>query len=101
MQLSGEQLDGLLVQTQSGQKLGAVESILLDTETHVITHYQVKPSITLLALFKKNFLVASAQVISLSQEKMIVHDSVAAQEPVTNKKQTRLASAVVQSDLEI
>jgi len=101
MQLSWEQLHGLPVQTQSGQKLGAIESIEIDAEAHLVIHYVVKPSISLLTLFKKPFLISRSQVVLLNQEKMIVHDSVTSQEPATNKKQTRLASAVAKSDLNV
>lgn len=101
MQLSWEQLESLPVQTQGGQKLGVVQGVTIEIDEHRVVHYQVKPSTILAALFKKPFLISPQQVISLSAELMIVSDSVAVQEPATNQKQTRLASAHIKSDLDI
>ena len=101
MQIPWEQLESIPVQTQSGQKLGVIEGVTVENNEHRVVSYEVKPSTILAALFKKPFLIAPSEIISLTNERMIVKDSVAAYEPATNKKQTRLASAPVKSELDI
>ena len=64
MLIKHKQLIGLLVETQSGEKLGRVDGFNLESEAHAIHQYLVK-------LF-----ISRAQVISLSAEKMVVDDLV-------------------------
>lgn len=90
MKMSWKQLHNLPVITQSGQKIGLVEGVTLDINTHGVFQYQVKPGRVVLAMFSKELLVSPVDVISMDEKAMIVKDSVLSAQPVTNNKKTRL-----------
>lgn len=78
MKLTNRQLLGLPVATQSGQSVGQVVGFECDSEQHVILNYFVSAShlvSRLVGLREKTLIVARTQVISLNNERMIVHDS--------------------------
>lgn len=78
MKLNHNQLINLPVYTQSSQHLGKVAGFEFNTEAHTIIKYYVSQS----SLVKEwlnlgaELEIASAQVISISAEKMIVEDAV-------------------------
>ena len=75
MLIKHKQLIGLLVETQSGEKLGRVDGFNLESEAHAIHQYLVKPA-GLSKIFSHELVISRAQVISLSAEKMVVDDLV-------------------------
>lgn len=75
MQLSHRQILGLSVETQSGQKLGVVASFEIDTEQQVILRYIVRPALVP-RLLAKELIISAGQVVSLTNEKMVVVDGV-------------------------
>lgn len=91
MNITWQQLKGLAVMTESGQKIGVVEGVSLTTDSHSVWHYHVQPAGAILGLFSKELLVSPALVVSISAKAMIVKDTVAVAEPSTGNKKTRLA----------
>lgn len=75
MLIKHKQLIGLLVETQSGEKLGRVDGFNLETDSHLIFQYLVKPA-GLSKIFSHELIINRSQVISLSAEKMVVDDLV-------------------------
>ncbi len=76
-QLNKKQLLDLPVYTKSGQHLGKVVDFLLDSATHQIVQYTVRGSDLLATLLPhRELLVSEKQVISVSEEKMVVEDTV-------------------------
>lgn len=74
MQLSISQIINLPVFTQSNQSLGKISGIEIDTETQKISYYHIKSNSLITNIFAKELVVAAKQVISISEEKMIVED---------------------------
>lgn len=63
----------LPVYTQSGTHLGKVHDVKLDVESHSVKQYIVRGGF----LSKGEYLIGPAQVIAITEEKMIVKDNVA------------------------
>lgn len=79
MNLSHKQLLNLPVYTESNAYLGRVTSFEINAETHQVIVYYVGSSSwvkTLLSEKTPELKIAAAQVISLTEEKMIVDDLV-------------------------
>lgn len=77
MALSGaKHIIGLPVETQHGQKLGKVSDIQLDVDAHTVKYYAVSPSslVRKVVQQKEDVLVAPTQVLSITEEKMVVTD---------------------------
>ena len=98
MKISWTQLKHLPVQTETGRKIGMVEGVELDVDTHTVLHYEVKPGPVLLGVFTKSFLIAAAQVVSISVDVMVVKDTAV---PATQSKKTRLAMATPEAELDM
>ncbi|MDP1709521.1 MAG: PRC-barrel domain-containing protein [Candidatus Komeilibacteria bacterium] len=75
MLISGKQLIGLAVETQSGQYLGKISDFSLEADTQTIHQYFIKPG-GLNKIFSHEFLIHQQQVISLAADKMTVDDLV-------------------------
>ena len=71
--LSERELFSLPVETRSCVSLGSIVGIELDATTHRIAHYRVERGAL---VFKKTLLIAPTQVLSLTNEKMVVEDAV-------------------------
>ncbi len=84
MMLAGKQLFGLSVETLSGRPLGKIHDFALNPETHMVMQYTVRNTNPLKDFFGKEHLVSAAQVLSLTNEKMVVEDLVI-REPETSK----------------
>ena len=72
MRIDSRKLTGLTVATESGEILGKVLSFDVDVDSHAIVGYHVGPggwSRT------ERFLIAPAQVVSVTAERMTVSDS--------------------------
>ncbi|OGL72476.1 hypothetical protein A3C96_01050 [Candidatus Uhrbacteria bacterium RIFCSPHIGHO2_02_FULL_60_10] len=75
MHLTFVQLKGLPVETRSGQKVGRLAGLSVDSEMHTVARYHVKRTRLLAALLPDELLVDSTQVISLDDKKMVVQDA--------------------------
>jgi sporulation protein YlmC with PRC-barrel domain len=76
MQLTFDQLKNLPVYTYSGNLLGKVEEMEIDSQTHQIIKYQVKSQEIIKRLTAGKLLISPSQIISLTDEKMVVEDSI-------------------------
>ncbi len=75
MFIDSKQLKKVKVETQSGQYLGKIIDIELETDTGIIEKYYVKNSLSIPGLFENKLIINKNQVISFDNEKMIVEDS--------------------------
>ena len=74
--ISSDTLRDLPVFTESEKHLGHVRRWDIDVETHGIVRYHVKPSGLVKLLSSKELVVTPAQVVAVTEEKMIVQDAV-------------------------
>ncbi|MFH1047440.1 MAG: PRC-barrel domain-containing protein [Patescibacteria group bacterium] len=75
MRYRDSQLHGVPVFTQSGSEIGRLVGFIVDAETHEVIQYVVKKSGALEILLPKELLVNRAQVVSLSEERLVVADA--------------------------
>lgn len=75
MRITSKQLLGLQVVTVSGQKLGRVQQIELDTATHQVTCYEVKIHFSLSDLIPDTLLISPQQVVAITAEQVVVEDA--------------------------
>lgn len=75
MLISTKQLVGLPVETESGQGLGRISEVVIDTEIQETVQYVVYPDL-IHGLFGKTLLIHRQQVLGIVREKMIVQDGV-------------------------
>lgn len=88
MELREKKIIHLPVYTQSGKELGKISGFGIDTETHTIVRYYVKSGRLIEGLFEKELIIAASQVISITNEKMIVEDLILkVNEGIFNKNQ--------------
>ena len=99
MQISWEQLNRLPVFTESGRKVGLVEGVEVDIDAHAVSHYVIKPASVVKAFFAGDLLIAPAEVVSITSEKMTVKDTITALE-ATNKGR-RLVMATPETEIEM
>ncbi|MFH1236625.1 MAG: PRC-barrel domain-containing protein [Parcubacteria group bacterium] len=90
MTLSERELFSLPVETRSGVPIGSVVGIELDTATHRIIHYRVERGAL---VFKKIMLIAPIQVLSLTNEKMVVEDTMVKEASPIEREEEPDASA--------
>ncbi len=64
----------LPVYTVSGQHLGRISGIEVDSQGKEIVYYQISAALPLANLWGKKILVSPNQVVSISKEKMVVID---------------------------
>ncbi|PIS42817.1 MAG: hypothetical protein COT24_01655 [Candidatus Kerfeldbacteria bacterium CG08_land_8_20_14_0_20_40_16] len=74
MKISNKKIIHLPVFTKSGKELGKVAGFEIDVDAQTITRYYVKSSNLIAELFAKELIIAAAQVISITEEKMTVED---------------------------
>ncbi|MFA5954278.1 MAG: PRC-barrel domain-containing protein [Patescibacteria group bacterium] len=75
MKINSSKLLGLRVETKSGTHLGSIQSFDVAVDEQTVLCYYVRPT-ALVALFSKNILVSSSQVVSIDEKKMVVDDAV-------------------------
>ncbi len=75
MRLSDQQIIGLPVYTQSDEHLGKVSQIILNIDTGQLVQIEVVSS-SIIKFFAKNLLVSKDQIISITEDKVVVEDSV-------------------------
>jgi sporulation protein YlmC with PRC-barrel domain len=90
MKIAWSELHHLPVQTESGQKIGVVEGITLNIDSHSVQFYEVKPGGVILGLFTRNLLVAPHEVIAITAQHMVVKDTVTAVDATAKQGKTRL-----------
>ncbi|OGY51633.1 MAG: hypothetical protein A3J59_04940 [Candidatus Buchananbacteria bacterium RIFCSPHIGHO2_02_FULL_56_16] len=90
MRISSSDLINLPVETQSSAHLGRVSSFDLDLDGHKVVRYYVKTGL-IKGLWHQQLLIDPIQVISISKEKMVVEDNLAA-EPATQVKEVPFAA---------
>lgn len=76
MLINSEKLIGLKAETQSGAYLGRVQSFDIDIETQGIRSYHIKPTLLEGGIFSEGLIVHHKQVVSISEEKVVVIDNV-------------------------
>ena len=78
MNLSSKDLINLPVYTQSEKYLGKVLSFEMDAETQAVIKYYIKAGSLAAGLLgeSKELIVSQSQVVSLTEEKMVVEDLV-------------------------
>lgn len=74
MRIDTHTLISLSVETRSRVSLGTITALEVDTVTHEIVHYIVARHGLIPGLFKKTLLIAPRQVISITEERMVVED---------------------------
>ncbi|MBP9748905.1 PRC-barrel domain-containing protein [Patescibacteria group bacterium] len=83
MRIDSRDLQGLPVVTQSGQRLGKVLSFEVDIESHAIMSYAVGPrnwsASFAVGRSAAQYLIAPAQVLSITSEVMTVQDGLIAE----------------------
>lgn len=96
MLTSFDKLKGLACETQSGELIGKVHSVVLDVQTHSVHQYEVRHGHL---ASRKTFLIHVSQVISISSDRMVVKDDAVSKESkeeqsVHKKKQQVLEGAM-------
>ncbi len=76
MTLRKGELINLPVYTQSGEHLGKVADFVFQPDGQTIIQYHIKSGTLLRELLEKELLVSREQVISITNERMVVEDSV-------------------------
>jgi uncharacterized protein YrrD len=74
MKITNKQLDGIIVETQTGDQLGKVESFNIDIDSQSILEYIVKPSSLTTGLIKGDLIISRGQVVEITEKKMVVED---------------------------
>lgn len=64
----------MIVETQSGDQLGKVESFNIDIDSQSVLEYVVKPSSLTAGLIKGDLIISRGQVIEITEKKMVVED---------------------------
>ena len=100
MKISNKNLINLSVQTQSGQKLGKIESFNIDIDSQSILEYKIKPLNLIKGLVESDLIISRGQVIEITNKKMIVDDLAArGKEKVRRKdKQKAVQGAIMKDD---
>tara|TARA_Y100000310_G_C20097111_1_gene541004 strand:- start:151 stop:486 length:336 start_codon:yes stop_codon:yes gene_type:complete len=76
MRLTDQQINGLPVQTRSGQSLGRVTGFEVEVGTQKIMHYHIKTGL-IKGLWHQQLVIASEQVVEITSVKMVVEDAAA------------------------
>ncbi len=99
--MAKRELIGLPVETASGISLGKLTDLEIDEHNHLVKAYQVQTSTLLPGFLSGNLLVGRDQVVSVSNKKIVVDDSmVKAKEGVFRKAALPEAEAAPLSTLE-
>ena len=104
MLISQKQLKKIIVETQSGQFLGMITDFELDPDTGIIEKYFVKNKSSISGLFENQLMISKNQIISFSQEKMVVEDALlknkAQRKVLPAMKKLESSEPVISSDLD-
>jgi len=89
MNLKKQEIINLPVFTQSGENLGRVVDFEVSSDTHQIEKYIVRSGLMAGGILQKDLLISPTQVISMTNEKMEVEDTLTREEAL--KKATTTA----------
>ena len=101
MHISYQQLNDLPVETESGEKLGHIADLEINVDNNEIIKYLI--SNKRLMIETKTYLIAPSQIISITNDKVIVEDNVekemakdtfSVKQVVTNKEAPSLNSEI-------
>ena len=81
MKISSQQLISLPVVTESGQELGQIKNFNIDIDSQSILEYLIKPDNLIAELINGEFIISRGQVISITQDKIIVSDNISQVDP--------------------
>ncbi|MDO8581528.1 MAG: PRC-barrel domain-containing protein [bacterium] len=82
--IKSNNLIGLPVVTESGERLGSVRSFDVDVDSHTIVRYYVKPGSIVAIMGHGELLVHASQVVSITEKQMTVRDNtVVVPSPIT------------------
>ena len=95
--MNNERLFKLPVYTKSGVHLGKVVGFDLETGSQTIMHYHVRAKGLSARLLREPLLVAREQVISITEEKMVVDDNVEKAIELEKAKAIGLVSTAVEA----
>jgi len=70
-----KEIIGLPVYTESGNYLGQVVDLEIDSETGQVKNYFIKSHNFLKNLFQGHLIIGEKQVLSVSKEKVVVRDA--------------------------
>ncbi len=79
MRFRDSDLRGVPVVTRSGQKVGKLAAIIVDSDRHEVAQYAVARSLLLAKIVPDELLVHPSQVVSLDGERMVVEDGAVAE----------------------
>jgi len=85
MLINFQQLKNLPVYTKSGDCLGKIKEVEINTETQAVSKYFIESSQVVKRLVGAGLVISSGQVISLDEQKMVVEDSVAKEGGLVNE----------------
>ena len=80
MSLNSKRLEGASVVTRSGMRVGKLASFEIDADTGKLTSILVRPTGNVTALLSGDLIIAWSQIISMSEKKIVVSDTVTAVE---------------------
>lgn len=80
MLLHDDQLVGILVETEAGERIGTLAGFVIDAESGIVVQYRVRAPGIVSALFPgiREMLVHHQQVISLDAQRMVIRGRPAA-----------------------
>ncbi len=90
MKINQRQLIGLPVVTESGQKLGRLKSINIDSDTQSILEYEVKASSLIKGLIEGDLIIPRGQIVDISLKQITVQDKFSFHQPL--KKLNKIIS---------
>jgi sporulation protein YlmC with PRC-barrel domain len=100
MYIDWSKLNHLAVITEGGRKIGIVEGVTVDVESHAIKHYEVKPGGAVLGLLRRPLLVSPSEVVNITTEQMTVKETFMPIEASSGQK-TRLVLSRPETGVEM
>jgi len=85
-----QNLSNLPVETKSGQSLGMIVGVDIDSETFEVKLFHVKSRGLIKGLLNNELMIAKEQVISIDNERMVVFDAVVREKKTAGKKIARV-----------
>ncbi len=76
MKINSQGLINLPVITESGQRLGVVESFNIETESQSVLEYIIKPDTLIAGLISGELIISRGQIIAITAKKIIVNDNI-------------------------
>jgi sporulation protein YlmC with PRC-barrel domain len=74
MRMRDDQVRGLPAFTESGERVGTVQGLVLDVGSQEVVQYAITRTRTLRAPFSRELLVSRTQVVSIDETKMVIEN---------------------------